>query len=132
MSDITSKFIREYKRESKSPFADKSTILLLAEHTLNENGEIELTYGNYIYQHRDACGRVLGVSLSKSIAAQHPEFDSRYLNEADMALVMLIYKDEICEFCTLFEDEFKLIFCLPPLIYFEAMEQEWVKQLENI
>jgi len=132
MSDIASKFIREYKRESKSPFADKSTILLLAGHTLKEDGEIELTYDNYIYQHRDACGRVLGISLSKSIAAQHPEFDSRYLTEADMALVMLIYKDEICEFCTLFEDEFKSIFCLPPATHFEAMEQEWIKQLENI
>lgn len=132
MSDTASKFIREYKRESKSPFADKSTILLLAGHTLKEDGEIELTYDNYIYQHRDACGRVLGISLSKSIAAQQPEFDSRYLTEADMALVMLLYKDEICEFCTLFEDEFKSIFCLPPQIYFEAMEQEWVKQLENI
>lgn len=131
MSDKKSPFIREYQRQSKSPWRDHSTVLLLAGHQVTEDEDIELSFNRYIYQHRDAAGRILGMSISKSIQEEHPELDSQYLEDIDMYMVLLLYKEEIQSFCGLFDDEFEAIFGLLPEIYFDIAEQHWTQKLED-
>ena len=81
MSEKKSPFIREYQRQSKSPWRDHSTVLLLADHQVVEDDDIELSFSRYIYQHRDSAGRILGMSISKSIQEENPELDSQYLED---------------------------------------------------
>ena len=131
MSDKKSPFIREYQRQSKSPWSDHSTVLLLADHQVTQDDDIELSFSRYIYQHRDSAGRILGMSISKSIQEEHPELDSQYLEDLDMYMVLLLFKDEIQSFCGLFDDEFEGIFGLPPEIYFDIAEQHWAQKLED-
>ncbi len=79
MSDNNTQFIRKYKRASKSIWnTDSSTLLLLAD-AVNDIDGVELSFSNYIYLHQDNVGRVLGISISKAMLVQHPEFESRYL-----------------------------------------------------
>jgi len=129
MSDTKSKFIREYQRKSKSPWDDHCTVLLLADYQLDEDGAIELSFSRYIYQHRDSAGRILGVSVSKSILEEHPEFEAQYLEGLDMCIVLLLLNEEISNFCALFSEEFEGIFGLPPKIYLEAAEQFWTEKI---
>lgn len=110
MRDKKSPFIREYQRQSKSPWSDHSTILLLSGHQVTQDGDIELSFSRYIYQHRDSAGRILGMSISKSIQEEHPEFDSQYLENLDMYMLLLQLKEEIQSFCGLFDGEFEAIF----------------------
>ena len=127
-------FIRKYKRISKSKWAsqDKSTILLLADITGTSEGEIELNFSRYIYLHRDDVGRVLGISISKSIFDEYStQFEDRYLEDEDMLTLILIHIDEIIEFCELFSDEFESVFMLSPKVYFEAAIPQWCEQIEN-
>ncbi|PKH62858.1 hypothetical protein CXF83_09910 [Shewanella sp. Choline-02u-19] len=131
MSDKKSQFIREYQRQSKSPWNDHCTILLLADHQLSEGNDIKLTFARYIYQHRDSAGRILGMSISKSIQEEHPELDNQYLEDLDMYMVLLLLKDEVQSFCGLFDDEFESIFGLPPEVYFDIAEQHWAQKLEE-
>lgn len=131
MSDKKSQFIREYQRQSKSPWRDHSTVLLLAGHQVTEEDDIELSFSRYIYQHRDAAGRILGMSISKSVQEEHPELDSQYLEDTDMYMVLLLLKEEIQSFCGHFDDEFESIFGLPPEIYFDIAEQHWAQKLED-
>ncbi|MGK0270012.1 MAG: hypothetical protein ACI88H_000645 [Cocleimonas sp.] len=131
MSDKKSQFIREYQRQSKSPWNDHFTVLLLAEYQVTEDNGIELSFARYIYQHRDSTGRILGMSISKSIREDHPELDSQYLEDLDMYMVLLLLKDEIQGFCGLFDDEFEDIFGVPAEIYFDVAEQHWAQKLEE-
>jgi hypothetical protein len=131
MSHNKSQFIREYQRQSKSPWNDHCTVLLLADHQVTEGHDIELSFARYIYQHRDSAGRVLGMSISKSIREEHPELDSQYLVDLDMYMVLLLLKEEIQSFCGLFDGEFVDIFGLPPEIYFDIAEQHWAQKLED-
>jgi hypothetical protein len=131
MSDKKSQFIREYQRQSKSPWNDHGTVLLLADHQISKENNIELSFSRYIYQHRDSAGRILGMSISKSIQEEHPELDSQYLEDLDMYMVLLLLKDEVQSFCGLFDDEFESIFGLPPEVYFDIAEQHWAQKLEE-
>lgn len=133
MSDKNSPFIREYQRQSKSPWRDHCTVLLLANHEAaeGEGDDIKLSFSRYIYQHRDSAGRVLGMSISKSIQEENPELDSQYLEDIDMYMVLLLYKEEVQSFCGHFDDEFESIFGLPPEIYFDIAEQHWAQKLED-
>jgi len=127
-------FIRKYKRISKSKWStqDVSTILLLADVAYASKSEIELSFSRYIYLHRDEVGKVLGISISKSIFDEHStQFEDRYLEGEDMLTVMLIYIDEIVEFCELFAHEFESVFMLSPKVYFEAAIPQWCEQIEN-
>jgi len=117
MSDIKSKFIREYQRKSKSPWNDHCTILLLADYHLEDDNEFELIFTRYIYQHRDSAARILGISISKSILEEHTELDSQYLTGIDMYMVLLLLKEDIARFCELFKEEFKSVYGLPPVAY---------------
>lgn len=124
-----SKFVREYQRQSKSPWDDHSTILLLAEHHQLDDGTIELAFSKYIYQHRGTAGRIQGISVSKSIQEEHSGGESQYLEGIDMYAVLLLLKDEIQSFCEHFAEEFEANFGLPPEIYFEAAELHWAEKL---
>ncbi|MEI4549937.1 hypothetical protein [Pseudoalteromonas spongiae] len=127
-------FIRKYKRISKSKWSsqDKSTILLLADVTGTAENEVAFGFSKYIYLHRDDVGKVLGISISKSIFDSYStQFEDRYLEDEDMLTVMLIYIDEIIEFCELFTDDFESVFMLSPRVYFEAAIAQWCEKIEK-
>ncbi len=126
-----SQFIREYQRKSRSPWDDHSTVLLLANYAKEDDGTLELNFSRYIYQHRDSAGRILGISVSKSILDEHPELEGQYLKEMDMYIVLLLLNEEITTFCILFAEEFEAIFGLPPKIYLEAAEQLWAEKVNE-
>ncbi len=48
-----------------------------------------------------------------------------------MYAFLLMYIDEITEFCNLFSDEFESVFLLEPRTYFEAAETRWFSIIEN-
>lgn len=129
MSDKKSLFIREYQRKSKSPWDDHSTVLLLANNEQEDDNELNLIFTRYIYQHRDAAGRILGISISKSILEEHTELDSQYLTGIDMYIVLLLLKEDIATFCQLFKEEFESIYGLPPMAYFEVAELTWANKI---
>jgi len=126
-----SKFVREYQRKSKSPWDDHSTLLMLADYQEKVDGTVELSFDQYIYQHRDSAGRTLGISVSRSILNDYPEFDSQYLEGIDMYIVLLLLKEEIKDFCELFEKDFEEIFGLKPAPYFEMAELHWADKLDD-
>ncbi len=92
MSDKNTQFIRKYKRASRSPFDDHSTLLFLAD-VNDSNDEIELSFVNYIYLHRDEVGRAVGISISKAMLEAQPEFESKYLEGIEMYAFLLTYID---------------------------------------
>ena len=130
MQDKKSLFIRLYQRASKSPWDDKSTILLYADTTIKA-GTVELDFTRYIYLHRDDVGRIQGISISKTMLNDNPEFESQYLSDYDMYTCLLVYVNEITEFCCLFADEFEQVFLLDPKSYFEAAAMHWCSKIEN-
>jgi hypothetical protein len=130
MPDKKSKFIRFYQRASKSPWDDKSTVLLYA-NTDDKSGEVQLDFTRYIYLHRDDVGAVLGISISKTMLNENEDFDSQYLSDSDMYTFLLVYVEEITEFCCLFSDEFVQLFLLDPSSYFEAAAMHWCSIIEN-
>jgi len=132
MSDTNTKFIRKYKRVSKSIWEkDDSTILLYSDVVLKNEDDIELSFTHYIYIHRDNVGKVLGISISRAMLEENPSFTERYLEGIDMYGFLLMHIDAITEFCTLFTDEFESIFMLKPCDYFEAAELHWFSIIEN-
>jgi len=119
------KFVREYKRQSRSPFeGDTHTILLLAD-VSEEEGQLYISFSRYIYLHRDSCGRALGISISKSLVNEHPNIEQQYLTGADMTGLLLFYKEELTAFCSYFSDEFEQLYMMPPHEFFEAAELRW-------
>ncbi|MCG9714838.1 hypothetical protein L1D40_13655 [Shewanella insulae] len=131
MSTNKSLFIREYQRKSKSPWDDHCTVLLLADYQVNTEETMELNFGQYIYQHRDSAGRILGISVSKSILEDFPEFTNQYLEGIDMYIILLLLKEEIRTFCNLFKQEFLGIYGLYPNEYFAQAEQHWANRLND-
>lgn len=131
MKDQKSNFVRIYKRKSKSPWDDHSTILLLADYAIEDSEELEISYSRYIYQHRDSVGRTLGISISKSILETYPEFDSQYLEGLEMLVVLLLFKEDIQDFCVLFEGEFEDIYGISPNAYFETAELHWAEKIDE-
>ncbi|WP_105212989.1 MULTISPECIES: hypothetical protein [unclassified Pseudoalteromonas] len=118
-------FVKKYSRESKSPFDDASTSLWLANVVSEPDEALTLDYSRYIYAHRDACGRIIGISISKSMVAEHPDIDSQYLSGVPMLAVLLFYIDEIEAFCEHWADEFESFFLLPPDLFFEIAQWRW-------
>jgi hypothetical protein len=131
MSDKKSQFIKLYKKSGRSNWLDKSTILLYAD-SKNTSGELQLDFTRYIYLHRDDVGRALGISISKTMQNENLEFGStQYLSDFDMYTFLLVYLEEITEFCSLFADEFEQIFLLDPRSYFEVAAISWCSKIEN-
>lgn len=121
-------FIRVYKRKSKSPWEDSSTILLLAGVSV-EGAEPKINFSRYIYLHRDAAGGFCGISVSSSIQEELRIAGSRYYDDGFMYVILCEYFDEIARFCELFSNEFERIFMLSPGEYFEAVKENWTQKL---
>lgn len=119
------KFVKKLQRESKSPFNDSSTSLWLANIVSKPDEELELNYSRYIYAHRDDCGRIVGISISKSMVAEHPNINTQYLTGDLMYGILIFYINEIQSFCELWADEFEMFHLLPPDDYFEAASWRW-------
>ena len=131
MKDTQTQFIRKYKRASKSPWDDESTILLLAGVNSADGVTLDLDFAEYIYMHRDGVGKVLGISISRSILLVNEQFTGRYLEGIEMYALLLLYLDDITEFCSLFSDEFESVFLIDPRDYFEVAELRWYSLIEN-
>lgn len=131
MQDKKSQFIRLYQRSSKSPWNDASTILLYAT-VVKTSNSLELEFDRFIYLHRDTVGRVLGVSIAKSLLDSHPEFESKYLEGIDMYSMLLQYLEDIIDFTNHFADEFQQLFMLDPKTYFEAAALNWCSIIEDV
>lgn len=129
MKNTKSQFIRQYVRASRSPWDDCSTILLLAD--VVDEQSLELNFNNYIYLHRDSVGKILGISISNSLLGKNPSFENRYLEGVDMVLFLLIYIEQIIQFCKLFSEEFQQIFMQTPTTFFAAAENDWVDIIDN-
>ena len=128
MGQTKLQIVRKYTRESKSPFQDASTSLWLANVT-NED-RLELDFSQYIYVHRDDVGKVVGVSVSKSIAREH-SLESQYLEGSGMYSILIFYIDQIKDFCEHWADEFEQFFLLPPDLFFELAQWHWNTIIEN-
>lgn len=126
-----SQFSRVYQRASKSPFLDHSTLLWLASAVCGNELDLAISYERYIYIHRETTGSVCGISVSKQILAENPEFEERYLDGVEMYAFLLLHIDEIAAFCELFKDEFETIFLLAPLDYFEVAERVWLEKISE-
>jgi hypothetical protein len=134
MSDTNTKknqFYKIYQRESKSPWADHSTITWLAQAKATKDGQITLGYERYIYVHLESSSQICGISVSKQLLAENPDFESRYIeaDSVEMYAFLLLHIEEITKFCELFKDEFLKTFLLPPSIYFAATEKYWLEKI---
>ena len=126
-----SQFSHVYSRSSFSPWEDASNLLLLADIQSQQGDKLELGYEHVIYLHRSKSGESLGVSISKQLLKENPEFESRYLEGVEMYCFLLTYIDEIRNFCRFHQNEFLAMFLLPVDTFFEAAEQAWLKQIEE-
>lgn len=129
--DKKSIFTRVYKRASKSPYQDAGTYLWLGSALVENKLGIEVDYSRYIYLHRHADGSILGISVSKQMLDENPEFENRYIEGELMYAFLLLHLEEICDFCCLFEREFEEVFLLKPLDFFCAFEQHCLKKLSD-
>jgi hypothetical protein len=134
MSDTNTQFIRKYKRQSQSIWKgrDMSTLLLYCDVVSSDENNVELSFTNYIYMHRDDLGRPLGLSISKKMLEDNADFASRYLEDIHMYCFLLIHLEKITNFCCLFADEFESIFLLEPRAYFAAAETRWFNIIEDV
>lgn len=124
----TSQFVRVYRRSSRSPWDDASTILIFADVQKFGKDETALGFDNYIYLHRSVAGEVLGLSMSKAMLENNPEFSGRYLAGEEMMRFIECYINEISIFCEFFEAEFTSLFLLPPRAFFHALSDYWSTQ----
>lgn len=120
------KFVKQLTRASKAPFETISTSLWLA-NVISADGEpLVLDYSRYLYIHRDAVGKITGISISKAMVDDHPNVHSQYIEYGDLMLgILIFYIEEIENFCQLWANEFEKYFLLPPGDYFEAASWRW-------
>ncbi|MCC5453366.1 hypothetical protein LMJ53_16750 [Rheinheimera sp. UJ51] len=116
-----SQLVRVYQRKSKSPWDDTSTFILLAD--IANLQTLELTFGRYIYQHRNAGGKILGISVSRSI--QEELECEQYIDADKMHTLLGYYSEDISEFCEKFPDEFESVFGLPPDLFLIVAAAHW-------
>lgn len=119
------KFVKKLQRESKSPFNHSSTALWLANIVSKPDEELTLNYSRYIYAHRDDCGRIVGISISKSMVAEHSYINSQYLTGELMYGILIFYINEIQSFCELWADEFEMFHLLAPKEFFGVAKIRW-------
>lgn len=105
----------------KSPWEDASTFLLLAD--IADEITQELSFKRYIYLHKDSGGRILGLSVSRSI--QQELNCDQYIDAEKMHHVLSHYSEDILEFCERFPDEFEAVFGLPPDVYLLVATAYW-------
>ncbi|MEP7706539.1 hypothetical protein [Paraglaciecola sp. 25GB23A] len=129
--DKKSQFVKVYKRASQSPFSDHSTMLWLASAICENDLGIEIDYKRYIYVHREIDGTICGISISKKMLSENPDFENRYLDGVEMYAFLLIHIEEITAFCEFFRNEFIDMFLIPPLTYFTYAEQYWLEKISD-
>ena len=120
------KFVKQLIRASKAPFETISTSLWLA-NVISADGEpLVLDYSRYLYIHRDAVGKITGISISKAMVGDHPNVHSQYIEYGDLMFgILIFYIEEIENFCQLWASEFEKYFLLSPDDYFEAASWRW-------
>jgi hypothetical protein len=107
-------------------------MLWLASATCSEENNLDLGYERYIYVHKDNAGKVVGISISKQLLEENPEFESRYLNDITMYAFLLLYVEEMAAFCEFFKEEFTDMFLIPPADYFAISEQYWLEKISEV
>jgi hypothetical protein len=128
-------FLRVYKKASKSPWADASTVLLLADIISVGDDDCKLGFEHYIYLHRSADGQCVGVSASKQLLRETPDFDgqSQYFDGIEMIGFLLLHTPAIKHFLSnVFAKEFSSVFLLSVEAYFSKAEIYWLEYLEDI
>ena len=119
-------FVKQLTRVSKAPFETISTSLWLANVISADSEPLVLNYSRYLYAHRDAVGKITGLSISKAMVDDHPNIHSQYIEYGDLMFrVLIFYIEEIENFCQLWADEFEKYFLLQPDDYFEAAAWRW-------
>ena len=76
-------------------------------------------------------GIVLGISISKQLFDDNPDFSGRYLDGVEMYAFLLLYIEQIKEFCHLFSAEFEAIFLTKPTTFFRFAEESWLEIIEK-
>ncbi|MGB3724802.1 MAG: hypothetical protein WA981_03470 [Glaciecola sp.] len=122
---------RVYKRESKSPWHDQSTVLWFADVLNDNNSQLNLGYKHYIYCHRCAYGKVLGISISNDMLTANPEFKNRYLEGLEMYRFLLVHLNEVIGFCELFSEEFCDLYMMPPKAFFKKAKKHWLLLIKD-
>lgn len=84
-----------------------------------------------IYVHRESDGSICGISISKKMLSENPEFELRHLVGVEMYAFLLLYVEEIAVFCEFFRDEFIDMFLIPPLTYFTLAEKYWLEKISD-
>lgn len=126
MSTNKIQFVKKLTRASKAPFETVTTHLWLANVTSDEGEPLSLNYSRYLYVHYDLAGKVIGISISKSMVNDHPNIYSQYIEYSDLMFgVLIFYIEEIERFCQLWANDFEKYFLLPPDDYFEAAAWRW-------
>lgn len=116
-----SALVRVYQRKSKSPWEDACTFLLLAD--IADESTLDLAFNRYIYLHKDSGGKILGISVSRSV--QEELECGQYIDASKMQAVLSYYSHDISEFCEKFPAEFEAVFGLPPDIYLIVAAACW-------
>ena len=131
-TQVINRLTKVYKRASKSPFSDHSTILILASFQSDTNDEVVFDYSRYVYLHREVDGAIAGISVSKGLLAEWPAYTKRYMSGDVMYAFLLDNIEEICSFTECFEDEFCYLFMMKPLNFFTAAEECWTQRLSEV
>lgn len=112
----------EQTRKGSQFGMQRHQVLLLADTKLNEKGQIEPQMSRYIVLHHNLQGHQIGISISRSIQANHPELPGNYLTGNAMAAVLDHYLKDIEAFCEQFSDHFEQLFGKPPKMFIEETE----------
>ena len=81
--------------------------------------------------HRELCGRICGISISRQLLEDNEEFEDRYLDGIEMYAFLLLHIEKIAAFCEFFKEEFKDIFLIPPSTYFAVTERYWLDKISD-
>lgn len=130
MKDSKHCIVRKYVRQSRSPFVDDDSTILLLASLSEESNQITVSYDRYIYLHRDQVGRWLGISISKALEEELADGGGKYREHASALRVLLRYHSDIKTFLSFFSDEVETIFGLDSETWLYACKARWLKRLK--
>tara|TARA_E500000331_G_scaffold349452_1_gene392675 strand:+ start:576 stop:977 length:402 start_codon:yes stop_codon:yes gene_type:complete len=123
--DLNIKFIHQFKRSTRTEWADKFRVCWFFEpNTLD-----------YIYEHKDECFITNGFVLSDALVKQLPEgYRKKYFEAHERCLLFLLFEEIIVNFINsefVDSDEFENAFGVSKRRYFsdDAIE-EWTEQID--
>ena len=111
MSD-TIEFFKRYTRQSRSPWADVSRVVMMF--------QPETKQGIYLHLGSDGFN---GVSISKALQAKMPkQLQKQYIESTDIDIVLHLFCDEITEYCNkhVSTEAFKSIFLVTQSSFFNS------------